>query len=257
MLPTLFVSHGAPTLIEEDVPARAFLKQAGTDFGRPSAVLAVSAHWETAAPVVASTTQPATIHDFTGFPDSLYRLRYPAPGAPALAARVVSLLAEAGFGATQDASRGLDHGAWVPLMLMYPDADVPVTQVSIQPQAGPAHHLAIGRALALLRAENVLVLASGGAVHNLRTLAWNSHGAPPAWVRAFDDWLLQNIEQGAVDDVIAYRSRAPGGERAHPRDEHLLPLFVALGAAGPHARGSRIHTSFAHGSLSMAAFSFS
>jgi 4,5-DOPA dioxygenase extradiol len=257
MLPTLFVSHGAPTLIAEEGPARDFLKRAVADLGRPSAILIVSAHWETAAPAVAATATPATIHDFYGFPESLYRLRYAAPGAPDLATRVASLLSRAGFGAGQDATRGLDHGAWVPLMLMYPSADIPVTQLSIQPQAGPAHHLAVGRALAPLRGDDVLVVASGGAVHNLRALAWNSTAPPAEWARRFDDWLVATIEQGSVDDLVAYRERAPGAAQAHPRDEHLLPLFVALGAAGPKAHGTRIFGGFSHGSLSMAAFRFS
>lgn len=257
MLPTLFVSHGAPTLIEEADPARDFLTRAASDFARPNAILVVSAHWETTAPTLASAASPPTIHDFYGFPESLYRLRYSAPGAPDLAARARSLLGDAGFAASLDDGRGLDHGAWVPLMLMYPKADIPVTQLSIQPQAGPAHHVALGRALAPLRQENVLVLASGGAVHNLRALSWHSTNPPLDWARAFDDWLLHMIEQGAVDDLAAYRDHAPGAVQAHPRDEHLLPLFVALGAAGPQARGTRIYRGFSHGNLSMAAFRFS
>lgn len=256
-IPTLFVSHGAPTLIQEDVPARDFLKQLGEDIGRPSAVLAVSAHWETTAPTVATTERPETIHDFHGFPESLYRLSYPAPGAPALARRAAALLRQGGFTASEDPSRGLDHGAWVPLMLMYPDADIPVAQLSIQPTLGPAHHLAVGRALASLRDENVLVLASGGAVHNLRQLDWNRHGEPPDWVKQFDAWLAMRLEAGAVDDLVAYRERAPGARLAHPRDDHFLPLFVALGAAGADAKGRQLHSSHTHGSLSMTAFSFS
>lgn len=256
-LPTLFVSHGAPTLILEDVPARDFLKRLGESIARPSAVLAVSAHWETATPTVGTAEQPETIHDFHGFPEALYRLRYPAPGATTLARRAASLLRDAGFPAGEDSAHGLDHGAWVPLMLMFPDADIPVTQLSIQPALGPAHHLAVGCALAPLRDENVLVLASGGAVHNLRQLDWNRHGAPPAWVRDFDTWLAAQVEAGAAADLVAYRERAPGAQLAHPRDEHFLPLFVAMGAAGRDAKGHRVHASHTHGSLSMAAFSFS
>jgi 4,5-DOPA dioxygenase extradiol len=257
MLPSLFVSHGAPTLILEDGPTCDFLRGLGTSLGRPKAVIAVSAHWETDDPAVSAASRPTTIHDFYGFPDALYRMSYPAPGAPELAERAAALLTKSGIANQVDPSRGLDHGAWVPLMLMYPQADIPVLQLSVQPQRDPAHHLAVGRALGSLRGEDVLILASGGAVHNLRALAWNRHGAPEPWAQGFDDWLVKSVEEGAIDDLVGYCQRAPGAVQAHPRDEHFLPLFVALGAAGGAATGRRIHAGFEHGSLSMAAFSFS
>lgn len=256
-LPTYFISHGAPTLILEDGPTCAFLRDLGRSLARPRVVLVVSAHWETDRPTLSAATAPETIHDFYGFPETLYRIRYGAPGAPAVAAEAARLLNAAGIPSDIDAARGLDHGAWVPLMLMYPDADIPVLQLSIQPQSGTAHHVAVGRALAPLRDEGVLILASGGAVHNLRALAWNRAGAPETWAQGFDDWLLQRLESGAVDDLVAYRERAPGAVRAHPRDEHLMPLFVAVGAAGENAVGERVHHGFEHGSLSMAAFRIS
>jgi 4,5-DOPA dioxygenase extradiol len=257
MIPSLFVSHGAPTLILESGPTCDFLRGLGTAFGRPKAVLAVSAHWETREPAVSAAPRPATIHDFFGFPEPLYRMQYPAPGAPDLAGRVENLLTQGGITGRIDAERGLDHGAWVPLMLMYPAADIPVLQLSIQPHHDPAHHLAVGRALAPLREEGVLILGSGGAVHNLRALAWNQHGAPADWAQGFDDWLASAIDRGAIADLVAYRERASGAVEAHPRDEHFLPLFVAVGAAGEKPVGKRIHAGFEHGSLSMAAFSFS
>ncbi|HEX6979989.1 MAG TPA: class III extradiol ring-cleavage dioxygenase [Alphaproteobacteria bacterium] len=257
MIPTLFVSHGAPTLPLEGGPARDFFNGLGAAVGKPAAILAVSAHWETRAPAVGTAERPATIHDFYGFPRALYEMTYPAPGAPEVARRAAACIRAAGFDVGEDRSRGLDHGAWVPLMMMYPLADVPVAQLSIQPALGPAHHAGLGRALAPLRDDGVLILASGSAVHNLSTLAWGQHGTPPAWAKAFDDWLEARIAEGAHDELIAYRERAPGAAAAHPRDEHLLPLFVAMGAAGPQAKGTRLHSSFMHGSLSMAAFSFS
>lgn len=256
MPPAIFVSHGAPTLIGEDVPARDFLAGLGRGLPRPKAILVVSAHWETPAPCVTTASRPETIHDFHGFPEDLYRLQYPAPGAPETALRAVELLRAAGFAAAADPERGLDHGAWVPLRLAYPEADIPVTQLSIQPAEGPLHHVALGRALAPLRAENVLVLASGGATHNLRELAWNSPAAPPDWARAFDDWLAATLAAGDEAGLIDYRARAPHAVRAHPRDEHFLPLLVAFGAGGAGARGTRLHAGFTHGSLSMAAFRF-
>ena len=256
-LPSLFVSHGAPTLILENGPTCAFLRGLGGALGRPKAVVAVSAHWETTEPTVSAAKRPETIHDFTGFPDALYRMKYPAPGAPELAIRAATLLSQAGVASRVDAERGLDHGAWVPLMLMYPDAGVPVLQLSIQPHRDPAHHFAVGRALAPLRDDGILVLGSGGAVHNLRALSWNRHGAPEPWAQDFDDWLMEKIDGGAGDELLAYRVHAAGAVQAHPRDEHLLPLFVALGAGGAAAVGKRINAGFEHGSLSMAAFSFS
>jgi 4,5-DOPA dioxygenase extradiol len=256
-LPALFVSHGAPTLILENGRTCDFLRGLSASIARPKAIVVVSAHWETDRPVVSAAARPDTIHDFYGFPEALYRLRYPAPGAPDLAHRAAGLLSTHGIVNRIDRERGLDHGAWVPLLLMYPDADIPVLQLSIQPQLGPAHHVAVGKALAPLRDDGVLVLASGGAVHNLRALAWGSDDAPAAWAQGFDDWLAEKIEAGAADELVAYRDRASGAVQAHPRDEHLLPLFIALGAAGENAIGKRVHCGFEHGSLSMAAFTFS
>ena len=201
MLPALFVSHGAPTLPFDDVPARDFLRTLGGRLEKPKAVVCISAHWDTYAPQVNSTRVNDTIHDFYGFPDELYRLRYPAPGAPALARRVVELLEEAGIDAAIDGERGLDHGAWNPLLLVYPKADVPVTQLSIQVQLGPAHHAKIGRALQPLRREGVLVLASGGAVHNLRQFHIDRE-EPAPWAVSFDDWLAGEYRR-AVEAIDA------------------------------------------------------
>ena len=257
VLPSVFVSHGAPTLPLEDIPARTFLEGLGRELGRPEAVLCVSAHWETVDPVLSLAEAPETIHDFYGFPDALYRLTYPAPGAPDLAGRATALLADSGLDAVPVEGRGLDHGAWVPLLLMYPEAEVPVTQLSVQTADGPAAHVALGRALQPLRAEGVLILGSGGAVHNLRE--WRAgETVVPGWAQGFDDWLAEKVEAGAVADLVDYRTRAPEGARAHPTEEHFLPLFVALGAGeGPEgAEGRVLHRSFGPGGLSMAAFAF-
>jgi 4,5-DOPA dioxygenase extradiol len=256
MLPALFVSHGSPNLIGEDTPAREFLAGLGASLGRPSAIVVASAHWETAVPELTAAAQPETIHDFYGFPEPLYRLRYPAPGNPGLAAWAAALLEGAGIQAATEARRGLDHGAWSPLLLMYPKADIPVVELSVQHGQSPAHHIAVGRALAPLRHDNVLVMGSGGAVHNLRMLERGRPGDPVAWARDFDEWLDTQLGEGDDAALAAYRREAPGAVQAHPRDEHLLPVFVAYGAGGPGARGRRIHDSFTYGSLSMAAFLF-
>ncbi|MBV8534637.1 MAG: dioxygenase [Alphaproteobacteria bacterium] len=254
--PALFVSHGSPMLMFEPVRARDFLSRLGSEIGRPKAIVAVSAHWETAAPRASIVGRPSTIHDFGGFPDELYQVQYPAPGAPEAARRAVDLLGQAGITAATDPARGLDHGAWVPLALMYPTADVPVAQLSIQTPLGPVHHVAVGRALAPLRGEDVLVFATGGATHNLYTMERGVHDSPPAWALEFDDWLAAKLEAGDEESLVNYRRRAPYAREAHPRDEHLLPVFVAFGAGGPGAKGRSLHRSFTHGSLSMAAFAF-
>jgi 4,5-DOPA dioxygenase extradiol len=253
--PAVFVSHGSPMLMFEPVPARDFIAGLGKTLGRPAAILSVSAHWETPEVCASTAKQPETIHDFGGFPQELYRVQYPAPGAPALAEEAIGLLKSSGIDATAEA-RGLDHGAWVPLSLMYPGADVPVAQLSIQPHAGPAHHVAVGRVLAGLRDQDVLILGSGSATHNLYTMERGRHDSPPAWARAFDRWLADAVAAGDEAALTRYREQAPYAREAHPRDEHLLPIFVAFGAGGPGAKGRRLHDSFTHGSLSMAAYAF-
>ena len=250
-MPTIFVSHGSPTLILDDVPARSFLASLGRQLPKPKAIIAVSAHWDTDMPAVSLARKPETIHDFYGFPEPLYRLRYAAPGAPALAERVAKLT-----GAAHDPHRGLDHGAWVPAMLGWPEADIPIFQLSVQPGQSPAHHIALGRKLAALREEDVLVMGSGGATHNLRALVRDGDWEPEPWARAFDDWLAETLEKGDEAALADYRARAPYAREAHPTDEHFLPLHVAFGAAGEGARGRALHRSFTLGNLSMASYAF-
>jgi 4,5-DOPA dioxygenase extradiol len=253
MLPSVFVSHGSPTLPFDDVPARDFLRDLGARLETPKAILVASAHWDTPAPALNAVARNATIHDFYGFPKPLYELRYGAPGEPALAKRAASLLVGAGLRASIDTERGLDHGAWVPLMLMYPDADIPVLQVSVQSRAGAAHHIALGRALAPLRAESVLILGSGGFVHNLGAIDWNG-GAEPEWSRAFAEWTHRKLLARDETALADYRQRAPQAAMAHPTEEHFMPLFVAYGAGGESVE--RLHTSVTFGSLRMDAYAF-
>jgi 4,5-DOPA dioxygenase extradiol len=256
--PVLFVSHGAPTLPLESSAAHDFLAGLGAALDRPRAILAVSAHWETGQPAVSTAAQPETIYDFHGFPEALYRLRYPAPGAPQLAARVASLLAASGMPARPDPQRGLDHGAWTPLILMYPQADIPVTQLSVQPQAGAEYHLRLGEALRPLRDEGVLILASGSVTHNLHEFRGSAgrDAQPPAWVTEFNEWLAAALLSGRHSELAAYRSRAPHAVRNHPTEEHLLPLFVAAGAGGTESAARRLHSSYAYGVIGMDAYRF-
>jgi 4,5-DOPA dioxygenase extradiol len=205
---------------------------------------------------VTSAARHATIHDFHGFPEALHRLEYPAPGAPEMAGRIVALLNAAGLPARPEAERGLDHGAWVPLKLAWPEADIPVVQVSIQSSHGAARQFAIGRALRPLAGEGWLVVASGASVHNLSALRWTRDGAPAAWARAFQDWLIDAVERGDETALADYRARAPHAREAHPTDEHLQPLFVAAGAAGQGWKGTCLHRDYSHGSLGMASFVF-
>jgi 4,5-DOPA dioxygenase extradiol len=252
-MPTVFISHGAPNLaVEETAETRAWAELA-RELPRPREILAVSAHWDTDAPRVSTVAQPATIHDFSGFPKELYAQRYPAPGAPALATRVARLLGETGLPCETDAARGLDHGAWVPLKWMYPGADIPVTQLSVQSRLGARHHYELGKALASLRDDGVLILGSGGIVHNLREIQWQAR-EPVAWARSFNDWIAAGVQSGAVDELLDYRAKAPAAERSHPTDEHLEPFFAALGAGGLPAR--RLELGFTYGSLGMDSYVF-
>ncbi len=261
MQPALFVSHGAPSLVMEPGPSRNFLCELGPkieqQFGRPRAILCISAHWNSATPLVAATAKPDTIHDFYGFPEALYRLRYEAPGAPELAARSVALLEAAGIKAATDPDRGLDHGAWAPLLLMWPDADIPVAQLSVQPGLDAAHHWAIGRALAPLRREGILVLASGGVVHNLRSLSRGGQGGgTPEWASGFTAWLAEKLAAEDLPALLDWRRAAPHADLAQPTDEHFLPFFVALGAGGDKPKAKRLYAGFDHGSLGMDAYVF-
>jgi 4,5-DOPA dioxygenase extradiol len=257
-LPTLFVSHGSPMLALQDSPARRFLLGLGGMLPRPQAIVVFSAHWETAgAPALSLATAPATIHDFGGFPQALFDITYQPVGAPAVAERAAALFEAAGIPVGRHPSRGLDHGSWVPLSLMYPDADVPVLQISIVRGAGPAAHEALGRAVAQLRHEGVLVIGSGSLTHNLYEFRGQALDAPvPGWVTEFEQWMRARLASSDRAALLDYRLRAPSAVQNHPSEEHLLPLFVALGAAGPDATAQLLHASVEHGVLAMDAYAF-
>lgn len=257
--PTLFVSHGAPNLALHNSAAREFLAGYGRELGKPKAILVCTAHFETGTPMLTADAHPETIYDFRGFEPELYQMTYEAPGSPELARRAAGLLASAGMKAQAVVGRGYDHGTWVPLKLMYPDADVPVVQVSIQPNAGAAHHVALGAALAPLRDEGVLLIGSGTATHNLGEFfrgGYKVDSPTPAWVSEFGDWLAEKIAAGAVDDIAHYRERGPHAAKNHPSEDHFLPLPFAIGAAGAGATGKRVHSSHQYGVLMMDAYAF-
>lgn len=257
-LPTLFVSHGSPMLAVEDSPARRFLQGLGRSLPVPRAILVASAHWESmGGPAVSLAPQPETIHDFGGFPQVLYDLDYPAPGAPQLAEKAALLLEQAGYAVARSPQRGLDHGAWVPLRLLYPEANIPVTQISILRGASPADHMSLGRALAALREDGVLVIGSGSLTHNLYEFRGGPIDAPaPEWVTTFDTWMAEKLHAGDSAALLDYRNKAPSAVRNHPTEEHLLPLFVAMGAAGEGAGAKRLHSSHEYGVLAMDVYAF-
>ncbi|KAK4490503.1 hypothetical protein RD792_001183 [Penstemon davidsonii] len=257
---TFYISHGSPMLsVDDSLPARPFLKsfQQRVLSQKPNSILIVSAHWETSDPAVNAVTGPSdTIYDFYNFPKHLYQLKYPAPGAPELANKVKKLLGEAGFKRVhEDKKRGLDHGAWVPLMLMYPEADIPVCQLSVQTNMDATYHYNLGRALAPLKEEGVLIVGSGSATHNLRSMQ-DSNGGIASWALEFDNWLKDSLLSGRYEDVNEYLEKAPFAKQAHPRPEHFYPLHVAMGAAGVNAKAELIHDSWSNYTLSYASYKF-
>jgi 4,5-DOPA dioxygenase extradiol len=256
-LPTLFLSHGSPMhAIEPGIAGRAW-ESLGRTLARPRAVLIASAHWETSVPMLTGNPKPQTIHDFGGFPAELYTLRYPAPGAPALATEAVALLKRAGITAGVDGCRGIDHGAWVPLLRMYPAHDVPIVQISLQPELGTAGHVELGHALAPLAADGVLIVGSGHTTHNLRDWRANPRRTEPLrYAQAFADWVNARLDVNDTAALIDYRARAPDAARAHPSEEHFLPLLVAWGAAGDGARAERVVTGFEAGALAQDSWLF-
>ncbi len=253
--PTLFLPHGAPTFALQPGAAGAAITGLARTLPRPRAVVVVSAHWDTPMLRVGFSTRPNTIHDFHGFPEDLYRIQYPASGCPEVASEVLAALSDAGLEAVADPQRGLDHGAWVPLRMLFPDADVAVVPVSLQSAAGPEGALVLGQALAPLGERDILVIASGNLTHNLMDYRL-SVAAAPDYVRRFADWFAQQLVEGKLDALLDYRRRAPDAQRAHPTEEHLLPLFVALGAAGDSPRVERFHAGIQDRVLAMDAYRF-
>jgi 4,5-DOPA dioxygenase extradiol len=252
--PTLFISHGSPMHALEPGAVRGVWESLARSLPKPKAILIASAHWETSIPAVTATAKPETIHDFYGFPKPLYEIQYPARGDPELASRAVHLLKQSGLKATADPDRGLDHGAWSPLLYMYPKADVPVVQVAVQTALGPKHHLDVGRALAPLSAEGVLIIGSGHMTHNLRD---RGNGGPAAYAKNFQDWVKERIDRHALDELADYRRLSPDGVRAHPTDEHFLPLFFSLGSAPKNYKVERLYDGIEMGALAMDAYRFS
>lgn len=254
-LPTLFVSHGAPTFAIEPGIAGAQLRALGRTIERPKAILVVSPHWMTRVVEITAAAQPETVHDFGGFPQSLYALQYPAPGSPELASRVQDLLRAHGIAAALDNRRGFDHGAWVPLLHLFPQADIPVVQVSVPFGTDEASAFALGRALAPLADEGVLIVGSGSLTHNLYEFRMGDV-QEAAYAREFSVWIRRAVVEGDMERLLHAEDRAPHFSRAHPTTEHFLPLLVAAGAAGKATPTTVLDGGIRHGVLAMESYLF-
>ena len=255
-VPSLFVSHGAPLFAVDPGttgPALTAWAQQLTTTTPLRGVVVLSPHWMARELAVMTNTRPETWHDFGGFPPALYQLQYPAPGSAALSQEVMDLLSAAGMPAREDAARPLDHGAWVPLMHLLPEANVPVVQVALPVRWGPKEVYQLGAALASLRHSGVLLLGSGSMTHNLAEF-FGGERAPAPYVIEFSRWIEQAITEGRLDDLFQYRALAPHAARAHPTEDHFLPLFFALGAAGPAASPHYLSREVMYSMLAMDAF---
>ena len=257
-LPTLFVPHGAPTFALNPGAAGEVMHRTAAALGKPRAIVIVSPHWDTEIVAVGSAETLPTIHDFYGFPQALYALQYPAIGSVDASHEVSAAIAKAGLPVVEVPSQGLDHGAWIPLRLMFPNADVPVIPVSVQSRGGVHGAYALGRALAPLVDQGFLVIGSGNITHNLGDyhIVRQNSGQAPAYVHDFPEWLAEKITQRDVSALLDYRQQAPDALRAHPSDEHLQPLYVALGAAGDAPRIERLHSGISDYVLAMDAYAF-
>ena len=253
-LPVLFVSHGAPTFALEPGRAGVLLRELGARLPRPRAIVVVSPHWPTRGFAVGAHPQPPTLYDFGGFPPALYELQYPAPGDPQLAAGIVERLTQAGEEAALDPQRGFDHGAWVPLRHLYPQAGIPVVQVSMPRRLDAVVAWRLGATLAPLRDEGVLILASGSLTHNLMEFFDRDEGAEADYAREFVAWIRDALLRHDTEALLDWRARAPHAQRAHPTAEHFLPLLVAAGAAADDRAVEVLDGGILYGMLSMESY---
>ncbi|RJG44968.1 class III extradiol ring-cleavage dioxygenase [Mesorhizobium sp. DCY119] len=252
-MPTLFISHGGPNIVISDTPARHYLETISDRIPAPKAIVIVSAHFETHGVTVVTDPRPEMIYDFGGFAPELYKMIYAAPGAPELAERVLTLLEQAGLDPARLGKRGYDHGTWTPLKLAFPQANIPIVQVSIDPNRDAAWHYAVGQALSPLREDGVLLIGSGHITHNLRAFfSVMRQGAAPdpslaAKVNAFTEWFEERLAANDKASILDWKNKAPFPAENHPTDEHLMPIFFAYGAAGDKVRAERVHDSVDHG----------
>lgn len=261
MLPSLFIAHGAPLLAIENNEYTQYLTQLGHSLPRPKAIVLFSAHWESNRQKVSSVEDYKTIYDFGGFPEALYRIEYPAKGDQAITKEITELFTKQGISYDVDDVRGLDHGAWVVLRMLYPQADIPVISMSVNPNLSPAEQYRIGKSLAGLREKDVLIIGSGGTVHNLRALNWDKDltGGIDDWALGFDEWLARHLKNWDVESLFNYQTLAPTANIAVPPygTEHFIPIFYAMGAADQGKKAELLHRSYRYGSLSHSVWQFS
>ena len=257
MLPSFFIAHGAPLLAVENNEYTQFLNQLGQTLPRPKAIILFSAHWESSIQKVSDVDTYDTIYDFGGFDPELYRIKYPAQGDQQISKEIKDLFTENGVSFDVETKRGLDHGAWVVLRLLYPNADIPVISMSVNQNLKPEEQYKIGKSLSALRANDILIIASGGTVHNLRAVKWADNEVDQ-WALEFDDWLAHHLNNWDLDSLFKYDSLAPNAEYAVPRygKEHFIPIFYALGAADDSQKAALLHRSFRYGNLSHSVWQF-
>lgn len=253
-LPALFISHGTPLMAVDAGHAEGAFHRLATNLPEPNAIIVVSAHWQSDALEVSTAMRPDTWHDYHGFPESLARIRYPAPGSPALAERVIHLLELAGIEAHGNALRPRDHGVWAPLRHLYPAANIPVIQISIPTHYSPEQLAALGQALISLRAQQILLIGSGSITHNLRALSFRDPDADvPDWASRFKHWMIQKLGSHDYSAVLNWQAEAPHAAQNHPTTEHLSPLFFAMGAG---RRFNVVHSSFTMAALGLDIYRF-
>ncbi|WP_299376364.1 class III extradiol ring-cleavage dioxygenase [uncultured Kiloniella sp.] len=253
--PSLFLPHGAPDLPLSTHPATTFLKGLASHLKRPDAILIISAHWETKGLHITTGETLETIHDFAGFSSELYHLKYPAKSSPALIKLLREHLKNAGYEPNENKQRGLDHGAWIPLLLAFPEADIPVVQLSLDRRLSTNDLYQLGLDLSTIRNHNILIIGSGAITHNLRALA-PEHTPPPDWAVEFSDWVQNTLHNSEWTALCNYMTATSNGRVAHPTPEHFLPLLIAAGSGGENTVAHRLHNSFSYGSISMDAWMF-
>ncbi|MFC4809826.1 DODA-type extradiol aromatic ring-opening family dioxygenase [Paenibacillus sp. GCM10023250] len=257
MMPAYFFAHGAPSLVLERHAYTDFLTGFAAGLPKqPKAIVLFSAHWEHTTQMISTADTYETIYDFSGFPDALYRITYPARGDLQLSEDIRALFARHGIPSRFDGERGLDHGAWAVLKLLFPDAgEIPVVALSVNRQLTNGEQYRIGSALAELREQDVLIIGSGGTVHSLRRLSWGAETADD-WALTFDAWLQEKLEAWDTEALFDYRNRAPHAAEAVPTNEHFIPLLIAMGAGSPTRRAALLHRSYQLGSLSLSCWQF-
>ncbi|BBH23705.1 dioxygenase [Paenibacillus baekrokdamisoli] len=255
MVPSYFFAHGAPSLVIEEHGYTDFLKSFAKDKVKPKAIVLFSAHWESTIQSIGAVDTYSTIYDFSGFPEQLYQITYPAHGDAALSDQIQTLFAEKGIPSRLDHERGLDHGAWAVLKLLYPDADIPVIALSVNRNLTNEQQYQIGQALAELREQDIMIIGSGGTVHNLRRIEWGANAAAD-WAVSFDQWLKSKLETWDLEALFNYREEAPYGKDSVPTSEHFIPLLLAMGTGDRNRQAKLVYQDYQMGTLSLSCWKF-